>query len=253
MKISADGVWYFSRDGQQSGPLTYADLKEKADAGALKPRFDLVWKEGMTDWAPVGEVDGLFERHETAAPPEADPYASPPSTIGDPYHGEAEGTWPGARRRSYLFFCLVFPFLLGFVVGLVKTASPELLGPQMWKYVDLYGLMVFPSILGLYFGIQRFANLGMSRWWYLGHFVPFLNLWTGYRSFACPAGYAVHKKMDGAGIFLAIIYWLVVVAFIATIAFLIAILFGAAGSPEIQQQLNDALEQLMTQTQAAAK
>lgn len=252
MKISADGAWYFSRDGQQSGPLTYADLKEKADEGVLKPRSDLVWKEGMADWVPVGEVDGLFERRETVVPA-ADPYAPPPTTVGDPYHAETAGDWPGARRRSYLFFSLVFPFVLGFVTGLVKASFPGLLEPRGWEMVDLYGLMVFPSVLALYFGIQRFANLGMSRWWYLGHFVPILNLWTGYRSFACPAGYAVHKKMDGAGIFLAIIYWLVVVAVIASIAFLIAILAGAAGSPEIQQQLKDLLETLRLQPPAGAK
>ena len=44
---------------------------------------------------------------------------------------------------------------------------------------------------------------------------------------------------------------LMVVAAIAAVAFVTAILAGATGSPEIQQQFRDALEQLRTQAEAA--
>jgi hypothetical protein len=52
----------------------------------------------------------------------------------------------------------------------------------------------------------------MSRWWYLAVFAPILNLWLGYRCVACPPGYAYYKKMDAAGIGLAILYWSSVLA-----------------------------------------
>ncbi len=81
----------------------------------------------------------------------------------------------------------------------------------------------------------------MSRWWYLANFVPLLNIWVGYRCFACPAGYAYHKKLDGAGIFLAIIYWLLVAIGVLVVAAGIALLFGAIGTPEMRQQIQDAL------------
>ena len=79
----------------------------------------------------------------------------------------------------------------------------------------------------------------MSRWWYLANFVPFLNLWVGYRSFACPAGYAYHKKLDGAGVFLAIVYWLMLAVSLLAIAAVIALLMGALGSPEFKEQLQE--------------
>jgi hypothetical protein len=57
----------------------------------------------------------------------------------------------------------------------------------------------------------------MSRVWFFGLFAPFLNLWVWYRLFACPPGYAYHKKLDPLGWVLAVIHWgsllLVVAAF----------------------------------------
>ena len=51
--------WYYSVDGDRQGPVSAADLKKLADAGTLKAA-DLVWKDGMTDWAPAKSVKGLF-------------------------------------------------------------------------------------------------------------------------------------------------------------------------------------------------
>jgi hypothetical protein len=77
----------------------------------------------------------------------------------------------------------------------------------------------------------------MSRWWSLAIMVPLLNLWLGFRCFACPPGYAVHKKIDAAGIVLAILYWIVALSGAAIVAALIAAWLGFIGSPEFQQQL----------------
>ncbi|HVK07987.1 MAG TPA: GYF domain-containing protein [Gemmataceae bacterium] len=73
--------WYYSVDGDRQGPVTAADLKKLADAGTLKPA-DLVWKDGMTDWAPAKSVKGLFgggSAGGSAAPakPEEAPAAAP--------------------------------------------------------------------------------------------------------------------------------------------------------------------------------
>jgi hypothetical protein len=87
------------------------------------------------------------------------------------------------------------------------------------------------------------VNLGMSRWWFLGNLVPILGFWVGYRCFACPGGYAYHKKLDGAGIFLAIVYWLLLAIGLVVTALAIAVLQGALGSPEIKQQILDAIRQ----------
>jgi hypothetical protein len=79
----------------------------------------------------------------------------------------------------------------------------------------------------------------MSGWWFLGNLVPLLNFWVGYRCFACPAGYAYHKKIDGIGILLAIIYWGVILLAILAVAAVLALIFGAIGSPELQEQIRE--------------
>ena len=99
--------------------------------------------------------------------------------------------------------------------------------------------------------LRRFANLGMSGWWLLGALVPFPNWWVGHRLFACPPGYAMHKKMDGAGIALAILYWLGVALGLAVFALFVLVLIGAAGSPEFQQKLKEVIAEIARQSQQA--
>ena len=51
--------WYYSKNGNQCGPVAAAELKALAVAGKLLPT-DLVWKDGMASWQPAGKVKGLF-------------------------------------------------------------------------------------------------------------------------------------------------------------------------------------------------
>lgn len=55
----ADAIWYYAKHDQQHGPVSAAQLQELVTGGTLLPT-DLVWKEGMDDWAPASEVKGLF-------------------------------------------------------------------------------------------------------------------------------------------------------------------------------------------------
>jgi acyl-coenzyme A synthetase/AMP-(fatty) acid ligase len=49
------------------------------------------------------------------------------------------------------------------------------------------------------------------------------------------------KKLDGVGMFLALIYWLVVAVAILALVIIVALLAGAFGTPELQQQIRDAM------------
>lgn len=60
--------WHYISNGQQCGPVTTDDLHELALDGNLHPD-DLVWREGMADWAPAGKVKGLFDGVTTKPPP----------------------------------------------------------------------------------------------------------------------------------------------------------------------------------------
>jgi hypothetical protein len=71
--------WYYSRAGQRLGPIGSAELKQLADGGQLAPT-DLVWKDGMAEWAPAHQVKGLFPEGalpEAAGPQEAAQPAQP--------------------------------------------------------------------------------------------------------------------------------------------------------------------------------
>jgi len=49
-------TWFYSNNGQQLGPITDQELTAKFRNGELSST-DLVWKEGMSDWKPLGEVN----------------------------------------------------------------------------------------------------------------------------------------------------------------------------------------------------
>lgn len=58
--------WYYARDNLQQGPVSSLELKQLAAAGNLSPD-DLVWREGMAEWAPARNVRGLFEAEQAPA------------------------------------------------------------------------------------------------------------------------------------------------------------------------------------------
>lgn len=58
-------LWYYSDRDQQKGPVPFDELKQRAQAGYLRPS-DLVWEEGTPDWVRASRVNGLFE--EAAGP-----------------------------------------------------------------------------------------------------------------------------------------------------------------------------------------
>ena len=244
MNDTPQDAWFYSREGERIGPVTFADLQIKASEAALNPRLDMVWTHGMAEWKSAGEIEGLFERRNAPAPteslaPAADPY-SPPQQESPENFMAKEGEWPGARRRSFLIATLIFPFVWAFGFAAAAPFLGGRFGPEIMGFAAI-GMNFIPFIVGLYFGLQRLVNLGMSRWWYLGNFVPILNFWVGYRCFACPAGYAYHKKLDGAGVFLAIVYWLLIAIVLLAVAAVIALMLGVVGTPEIQEQVREAI------------
>lgn len=224
----------------------------------MNPRLDLVWTQGMDSWKPAGEIEGLFERRTSLSPtqeplsPPVDPYVAPRlEPVGQ--RMSQEGGYPGARRRAYLFAILIFPALWHFVVGRSSALLMQNFGGILAGTITMIAAFV-PLVVSVYYGIRRLVNVGMSGWWYLGNFVPVLNIWVGYRSFACPAGYAYHKKLDGAGVLLAIVYWLLVLLAIVGMVLVIALFLGMMGSPDLQRQIHEKIQEaIRLMQQSAAK
>jgi hypothetical protein len=55
----SDPVWYYARGETRKGALSTAQMKALAAAGKIRPD-DLVWKEGLENWLPAGEIPELF-------------------------------------------------------------------------------------------------------------------------------------------------------------------------------------------------
>ncbi len=246
VRIDQDG-WYHTRGDDRVGPVTFAELKALAGDSSLNPRLDLVWRAGMPDWKPAGEIEGLFERRTPPPAPEslapaADPYTPPEDETAAEIMSR-QTDWPGARRRSFWFMTIILPFL--WVMG-IAALQPKLMEVEYARDVlpsVLLAAQFVPLLIGIIFGLKRLVNLGMSRWWFLGNFVPILNFWVGYRTYCCPAGYAFHKKLDTIGLVLAILYWLMIALSLLAVIAAIAVLFGMIGDPELKRQLQEAFEQ----------
>jgi hypothetical protein len=50
--------WYYAKNNVQNGPVTFDHLKALTQAGAVVGE-DLVWKDGMTEWKPAWQIQGL--------------------------------------------------------------------------------------------------------------------------------------------------------------------------------------------------
>lgn len=77
--------WFYAQGGQQMGPISAVELKQLVDAGKVRPD-DLVWQEGMKQWAAAKTVKGLFPKGApaAAAPPIATPPMATPPTAQQP-------------------------------------------------------------------------------------------------------------------------------------------------------------------------
>jgi len=51
--------WHVTRNGQQFGPMSLEDLRQQIASGAVTGS-DLVWAEGMNEWAQAAAVPELF-------------------------------------------------------------------------------------------------------------------------------------------------------------------------------------------------
>ncbi|MCX6878817.1 MAG: DUF4339 domain-containing protein, partial [Verrucomicrobia bacterium] len=239
-KDSVQSVWFYTCEGDRLGPVSFEELKAMAAGSSLNPRLDMVWRQSMDAWKPAGQIDGLFERKSMPVEPK-ETLAPPAASIHPPQQGSrtpmaANVAWPGAHRRSLLLITLVFPFAWEYALNAISPLLVKQFGQALMGKI-LPAAPLVPLVVLVYFLLKRLMNLGMSRWWCLAVFAPILNLWVGYRCFACPAGYAYHKKMDGPGIALAILYWLIMLLAVLILAACVALLCGAIHSPALQEQL----------------
>lgn len=271
--VASEPVWHYTSQGQRKGPVSLENLQTLVSVGRLNLQQDMVWNPEMGDWAIAGSIKELakVKTDLSVAPPatakaQAAPslsapsqqsagtgglYQTPRSMVDDskkkrskPAQNSIENPlqqertdYPGVGRLGYFFI----PIIVSVGVELVSVfANPYI--SQEPTIAIIFGLaMLLVYLVGsLYPIFGRLSNLMMSGWYFLLCFVPFANLWIGYRMFACPPGYAQHKKMDGIGIVLAILYWLTLIA--AALLAIAIIMYWAEFKDEFMKAFKEELE-----------
>jgi hypothetical protein len=53
-----DDVWFLHHEGEQLGPMSWAELQELAARGEVEPE-DLLWQPSLPSWEPAGTIKGL--------------------------------------------------------------------------------------------------------------------------------------------------------------------------------------------------
>lgn len=79
--------WFYTKNGNKIGPIPPSQLQALAKSGELTPN-DMIWKEGMAQWAKASSIKGLFPASPVTATPPIPP-ASPPPTPQPPMIPEA--------------------------------------------------------------------------------------------------------------------------------------------------------------------
>ena len=228
--------WYIARGGAQEGPLTAQQIGDMLAKGELRAGETHAWKEGLADWKPLAESGVLAEASMSqvapsiaaspvmapsavqqprpiAQPAAVNPYAAPAANHGISTSFERPLEYPGIGRLAYfgLQFALaivVYAILFLVILGSGSVNSFEGVIPGFLL------VMVFGVTAGIFIGVKRVQNLGMSSWAILWNFVPIISVWISWRMFACPAGYEQHRQLDTAG---KVLTWLLVGFFILAV------------------------------------
>jgi hypothetical protein len=99
--------WYYSKNNTQLGPVEQGELISKIASGEVAPT-DLVWREGMLDWVPSGQIAELRSLVTAAGYPPApaggqgavSPYAPPTAS-------QQVSAYAGADIPNYLWQSIV--------------------------------------------------------------------------------------------------------------------------------------------------
>lgn len=162
--------WYYAQNNQQLGPVDEATLRQLVAQGIIRADT-LVWREGMGDWQPYGQVAtpavaaGYPVRSlEAVAAPER-----PVGTGGElsasqlraAARAALDGKWWPLIGFVFVFWCV--QFAVEMVAGFI---------PLLGAFIPL--ALTGPFMLGLMSNILRVSRGGES---------DFNDLWSGFHNF----------------------------------------------------------------------
>ncbi|NWK56398.1 DUF4339 domain-containing protein [Verrucomicrobiaceae bacterium N1E253] len=159
--------WYFTdAAGQQTGPITPEQLQQLAASGQITAETN-VWTEGLAEWLPATQVEGLIPAApmaaavpaqapmQAAAPAQAlasNPYASP--GYGAQAAPQAGGDYPipvVGKANFKLYVSLLLGGIALFIGGAALAGSESTAGLGVALFFIGGLMMIWPAILNYVF------------------------------------------------------------------------------------------------------
>lgn len=158
--------YYINLNGNQQGPYTIDELRNRRDAGNLPPESH-VWADGMDEWSPVHEV--LSSATPPVPPPVVDAdfegSAAPRSSEAIRASVDQEPLWQRRLSMGDASFVLGAASFLILLIMALLPAEPS--GPAMALIFIVVGILgtgaVFTVLIAVILGIisicRRQANM----------------------------------------------------------------------------------------------
>lgn len=168
--------WYYVDTGQQAGPVSEEELNTLVANGKVRPDT-LVWREGMENWQPYGQVNPASAPAPAAAPPAGlyptqEPTAAPAPASGlegGVVCAECNNIFPREEAIQYGSVWVCASCKPVFVQKLKEGAVALSAGPMAYGgfWIRFLAKMIDGLILGfcimLPLVIILFMTLGMGR------------------------------------------------------------------------------------------
>jgi hypothetical protein len=238
-----DALWYYSLGGERRGPVRLAELKAMARAGQFNGSRDMAWMPEFPEWMRIREIPELAASMPAAQPDEpgipigtgAEERFDTEDPDEEPFREMmAARRDEGMGRLSYWFARYVLVPGLAFAGHFLMVRVIGSPGVALWSTV---AIVVFGTLMVI---LSRLRNLGMSGGWLFGFLVPGVNIWVSYRLLVCPPGYAEHRRLGPAGVVMATLFWLSMLASIGVV-----VLWAIRGGQEVSgEQLREVIEKV---------
>jgi hypothetical protein len=166
-------AWFYARQGQTVGPLSWDQLRALAQRGALRPE-DHVFEQSLGKWVPAATVTGLTA---PAAPaPRAAPAAVKPVVKSAPLPALAPhpaAAAPASPRWSQGLLALPKPLLFGLCGALGGLLAALCFGELLWAALRPAEAaphihLALPATMRIYAGGQNQFALKIARQAYAG-------------------------------------------------------------------------------------
>lgn len=110
-------AWFIVVEGQRLGPMSDQDLMAWAQSGRMRPS-DLVWRDGMPEWVPAGQVPQIAHAVGQAVTPAASGFDDPIVRALLPV---GRSGWAIAAGYLGLFSLLVIPAPFALICGILAV------------------------------------------------------------------------------------------------------------------------------------